>query len=542
MKNVKLAFLGGLLLAVWGLPFASPAFAVDPVDQILIKEGDVVPGVGLVTSIWNKSVDNDGNTVVQVETDNPDYNLDHAVLVNGVLQLMEGQAMALPAGSTLDEFNTMTINTSLNHAWWFDLDGTSGPVDDAALYFGTNMLLQQGFPSTAPTFGVGNYINFFAQSLLNEQDHILVIMSVNDPLMPITTDWAIVLMTVDATGNLESETVLFREQEKMPGQPNAARNLEIRTQCFAFNDLDQFMVTLDEDYTGEAIYVDYTLVARQDQPSPVAGRNWKYLDGAEIDLNNVGGWVIHAELDGDNETDFLIEKSGEKLVQEGDSLPGIEGYKFTRFGMGPVEISDTDNVLWYGDWDDPDITKDNGLFLNEHLILKNGLSKVEGQLIERIHGVEFGYRMSPNGEWIIVEAQLEGDVNSVMLLHIGPWTYLGKGLAGTGGKTPMLRCRGTLGGDTNVDLELTNAMPNTSAALVVGYSEVSAPFMGGTMVPWPDLIIPGLPVDANGELTLSVPIIPGIPGDIPIWVQMWVMDPAAPSGYSASNGVKGVTP
>ena len=156
MKNVKAAILVGLILAAWNLVLAGPALAVDPVDQILIKEGDVIPGVGNVTAIWNKSVDNDGNTVIQVETDNPDYDLDHAVLVNGVVHLTEGEAMAQPAGSTLDEFNTMQINTSLNHAWWFDLEGTTGPYDDAALYFNTNMLLQQGYPSTAPEFGASS--------------------------------------------------------------------------------------------------------------------------------------------------------------------------------------------------------------------------------------------------------------------------------------------------------------------------------------------------------------------------------------------------
>jgi len=86
-------------------------------------------------------------------------------------------------------------------------------------------------------------------------------------------------------------------------------------------------------------------------------------------------------------------------------------------------------------------------------------------------------------------------------------------------------------------LALTDALPASTALLVLGLSEVSVPFKGGTLVPSPDLIIPNLPVDGAGTLTIPIPLPDPLPGGAHRYFQLFVVDGGAPHGLSASNGI-----
>jgi hypothetical protein len=518
----------------------------DPDSQVLVRAGDLVPGVGAVEAIDNLTVDDDGNALVQVNTDNVDLGRDLAVLRNGHLHLQEGQALPLPTGATLKAFDTPTLNTALHSAWVHELDGTGSFADDVGLYFGDQLLLQEGGASSAPQLLGGNVIKGLYEAEINNLDRMLLITIIDEPGQLPGLNFAVLRITVDAAGNLASETLILRAGDfVVPGVSGELTNMEIRGQCLSFNDLDQFMfVTTESGVSGteRAVYIDGVQLARDGGPSPVAGRPWDTVAGAEVDLNNLGDWVLHAELEGDSDSAYLIERNGAKFIQEGDTLPAIPGFVFQRFGFGPVYVGDNGNVLWFGDWDDPDTSRDTGLFLNHQLILQEGVSVVDGELVEFIRGVEKGYVLSPDGEWIVVEVELAGGVNAALLIHVGPWTCLDGGSAGTGGITPRLRGAGSLEGDSLARLELTHAKPSTTSAMVMGLSELSVPFRGGILVPNPDVLALGLPVDAQGESTLALPIPVGLPPGLAVWFQAWIQDPGGPFNLAASNAVKGTTP
>jgi hypothetical protein len=518
----------------------------DPDAQILVRAGDPVPAVGVVEAIDNLTVDDDGNTLVQVDTDNPDFGIDTVVLRNGHLLLQQGQALPLPTGATLKAFDTPTLNTSLHSAWVHELDDTGSFTDDVALYFGDQLLLQEGGASSAPQLLGGNVIKGLYEAEINNLDHMVLITIIDEPGQLPGLNIAVLRITVDAGGNLASETLILRAGDfVVPGVSGELTNMEIRGQCLSFNDLDQFMFVTTEagsSGTNRAVYIDGVQVARDGSPSPVPGRPWDTVAGAEVDLNNLGDWVLHAELEGDSDSDYLIEKSGAKFIQEGDTLPAIPGFVLQRFGFGPVFVGDNGNVLWFGDWDDPDTSRDSGLFLNHQLILQEGVSVVDGELVEFIRGVEKGYVLSPDGEWVVVEVELAGGVNAAVLIHVGPWTYLDGGSAGTGGITPRLRGGGSLEGDSLARLELSSAKASTTSAMVMGLSELSVPFRGGILVPNPDALALGLPVDAQGESHLALPIPVGLPPGLAVWFQAWIQDPGGPFSLAASNAVKGTTP
>lgn len=121
------------------------------------------------------------------------------------------------------------------------------------------------------------------------------------------------------------------------------------------------------------------------------------------------------------------------------------------------------------------------------------------------------------------------------------WFDLGAALAGTHG-APVLSPDGTLQPGSPLTLALSNALENSSATLIIGVSALNAPFKGGTLVPFPNLLIFGLPTGPAGVLVLAGTWPGGLPSNFGIYFQNWIVDPAGPSGLSATNAVEAVTP
>jgi hypothetical protein len=130
----------------------------------------------------------------------------------------------------------------------------------------------------------------------------------------------------------------------------------------------------------------------------------------------------------------------------------------------------------------------------------------------------------------------------VLKFAFGPLTNLGHALAGIAGLTPTLLGDGTLEPGSAGSITLTNAKPSAPAFLLVGLSELDAPFKGGTMTPNPQLILP-LATSASGSKLLSWATWPAsLPSGTELLLQYWIVDPGGPAGFSASNGLSAVTP
>jgi hypothetical protein len=119
------------------------------------------------------------------------------------------------------------------------------------------------------------------------------------------------------------------------------------------------------------------------------------------------------------------------------------------------------------------------------------------------------------------------------------WTDLGFALAGTHGAPTLVGsgppCSGGL-----ITLSLGNALENTVTFLVVGFSAITVPFKGGTLVPNPDFLLL-LPTGPAGAVPFGVTLPPGVPAGVSLWFQHWVIDAAGPAGYAASGAVKTTT-
>jgi hypothetical protein len=120
----------------------------------------------------------------------------------------------------------------------------------------------------------------------------------------------------------------------------------------------------------------------------------------------------------------------------------------------------------------------------------------------------------------------------------GPWTDVGGGKPGTGGLTPLLEGEGPLTDGSFNALHLSQALPSSSAHVILGLSAIRLPFKGGTLVPAPDLVLGNVPVSAAGTLSLSFRWPSGIPAGLSFWFQSWIADDGVTPGVSASNALR----
>jgi hypothetical protein len=121
-----------------------------------------------------------------------------------------------------------------------------------------------------------------------------------------------------------------------------------------------------------------------------------------------------------------------------------------------------------------------------------------------------------------------------------PWVDLGLGLAGINGE-PIMTPSGPLANGTTYKIDLSNARTLSNAWLVVGLSNQSVPFKGGTLVPTDDLLIGPLQTGFGGVATATGIFPANISAGTKLYFQWWVKDAAGPVGFSASNAYEGTS-
>jgi hypothetical protein len=158
-----------------------------------------------------------------------------------------------------------------------------------------------------------------------------------------------------------------------------------------------------------------------------------------------------------------------------------------------------------------------------------------------------GRSVGTDGDQVVVGAtgddESGADAGAIYVFDAGPgpWVDLGLGLAGANG-VPSLQGCGPLLPGTHASLSLTDGAPGTSTTVVIGLSDLSAPFKGGVLVPNPDVLLAGLVTDGDGSWVMEDTWPQGIPSGLASWWQVWMPDAAGPAGFSASNALTVVTP
>lgn len=537
-----------LPLPLMSILFASPAFAQGPVP--VVEEGDAVVGVGVVTRIDNLAINNSGTTLVEVDTDNGDTDADSALLRNGALELREGQGLVLPLGASLSSFDSVNLNANGDSAWNFFLDGTTSIFDDSGLYFNAGLRIQEGDPSTAPEFSASTpYIGFFDVKL-NDFNQLLVVASFDDPVIATSVDRGLMRIDLDGSGAVISENAFLKEEDPAPGAGGATiTDFGTGPHESAINNSGDilFAVDLTGGSSSQGIYLNSSPLALQGMASPVAGRSWTVLSSSEMDLNNAGDHVFSGTLDGPAGTNLLIVKNGTKFRQQGDTLPAIGGgFVLANFGTGPLWINDEGEVLWFGDWDDPNTDVDSGLFIDDELIVQEGVTTIGGVVIDTLAGTQDGYAMSRNGRFVLFEATLEDGTNGAYLIERRLGTNYCVGAVNSTGNGVQLSGEGSsLLANQNVVLRAEGLPPGVPGIFFFGPNQVQVSFgdgfrcVGGATRRIQPVATAGGSGVTMRALNFTAPYAAFLaPGSSNF--QLWYRDPSGPggTGFNLSDGLE----
>lgn len=415
------ALAGSLAILLLGSPpcaiNASPASS--PM-RLLVRQGDPVPGVGLVTRIDNVTINNAGEWLVEADTD-ADASSDEVMLRGSGLYLRENQTLEHPPGATISSFDSVNLNSAGHSGWNFFLRNQPSNAD-SGVYFDTGLLIQENDLSIAPQLSPNARYSGFLDVKVNDADQIAVVATIDDPLIPTTIDRALVIVGLDGSGHLLSEKALAKEGQILPGQTQAIADFGTGPHQSAFNNLGQLLYFADLTgifLTDGVIYRDLTRIAQEGSPSPVAGRNYEILAGYGLDMNSLGEIVFRANLDGDPTSDEDIIVEDEELVHTREILPATSPFILTDLGPadGPVAIDEDRNVLWYGHWNNPDPAKDRGLFLNRVPIAQKG-EPVGGLTVDTFATGPNAFAMSRNGRYIVFRGVLSDKTEAAVLLEV----------------------------------------------------------------------------------------------------------------------------
>lgn len=403
------------------VPIAALAQAPGPIT-VLVIEGDTISGIGTVTTIDNLAINAAGQWMVQVDTDAEDTDADQVLLRDGLVWLREGDPLAAPAGATVDGFDAVTLNVDTRSG--LDLFLADVPAEnDMGVYLDQSLLVQEG-DELAP--GVP-YIGFLDVKI-NAAEELAVVASVADPAVAGEVERVIVVLETGPGGELVAQEL--RVEEGVTMLPDADGALQTVVDVgrgpheWAWNDAGELLFLADFDPAAgiDGIYLGSELVAIEDGPSPLVDRSYQFLSSRGMDLNGAGQWVFKANLDGEEADDELIQVGQSVFVREGDTISATGGAALTGFGLpfGPVEIDDDGNVLWFGSWDDDDEDSDTGLFFNNALIIEEGVTNIDGQLVDAIAAGQNAFALSEQNRYVIFEATLADGREGAFLVQIDP--------------------------------------------------------------------------------------------------------------------------
>ncbi|MGE0480060.1 MAG: hypothetical protein AB7Q17_06265 [Phycisphaerae bacterium] len=388
--------------------------------SLLLYETQAAPDGSLITDISTVAVNDAGDWFVTVTTDNADPDLRFVMIRNGTQFARENDALAAPVGSNISSFDSQRINANGDAGWNLFLRNTGGTTNDSGIFFNTTLLIQESAVSNATDFSPGTpYIGFF-EVRMNDANQLASVLSVDDPAITTSVDRALMRLDYDPGMGILTEAVVYKEGDVLPGQEQALTDFGTTHDTFGFNNAGDVLYVASltgNTATNGVIYRNDTLIAQKGDPSPVDARTYANIGtSTKVAINDAGDVVFKASLAGDLATDTILIRNGQKFMQEGDLAPQVGGETLTGFGTGPVWINDL-GVVWYGAWTGA-TANNHGLFLNDQLLIRRGVTTIDGFNVTTVAGsvngsggISNGFETSPNGRYIILRAVIEDPAN-----------------------------------------------------------------------------------------------------------------------------------
>jgi len=413
-----------VLLALSGIVLAQTA-------TVIVRRGQPVQGLGFNAGALEKLAVNDsGEWLVMMNTNNPDENADEVVVRNGFLTLQEGAIVGNPPGASIDEFGSLNIDEKGDSAWEFTLvDPNVISQANAGLYLDTKLVALSGDPLNTPGYGrTATWSRFVGITKHNNNNQILIGSQVNDPAIGGIFDDSIILLSLDDNQNVINSIDIAHEGGQVP-----QIGLSVAQNGLPFNQVTQMDLNDRGDVLWQAkmgaqnssdrvILLNDQVLVRNGDASPVAGLNWNIASPVRLALNDAGDWLVQGNLTGIQNRRPFVAINNQILVRARETIPAISPFLLDNFATGtPLFLANTGEAIYRAQWTGPGAT-DTGLFLGKDLIVREGVTKLDNVAIDEFVDNEAAIATSPSGRFVLFECTLTDGANVIGFVDIGRMT------------------------------------------------------------------------------------------------------------------------
>jgi hypothetical protein len=430
------------------------AFSQTPI----VSDGDVIPGVGNVTRIDDVFVNSNGHWIVEAETDNSVTTMSNVVIANDVVIFQEGTTTGIPLAlnATLSTMDVMFITDGGNSVFIPRLTPMAGGSNfGVVLWNGLPLMQEFVTPVTGVGAPAGALWEFIGEVWANDSNQMLVVGNTLGAIDVIS------LITHDGLGNVTSQQILAIEGVQLPGAHHnaAVQGVFMGRRMNQINQNGDLLWLIDDIHAlpGGAsntccdsfVYLNSSPVISESGVVPFdLATVWGTQSSTEVDLNDSGDWVINSARNPNEFNLDVIVKNGTQLIAaEGMTLPPIAPWLFTQLGPGaPTRIDNGGNVFYYADWDDTNLDVDTGIFRNQELFLQEGVSMINGTVIDVIASGAEGYEVSRSGQYLLVEVTLVGGADMAVLYDVNAsvgTNYCGPAVVNSSGNSGVIHAQGS---------------------------------------------------------------------------------------------------
>jgi len=427
------------LLALGGLP------ASQTVD-LLIREGNPVIGLGPIQTIQNLVINDNGGWLVLADTDAPAA-MDYSVLRQGFPAIGESDPVADPLGATVNSLanSTWRYDDSGNILWNFRITGPGvTTLTDSCLYWNTRLLARERSLVNADSGAVSPdafWKTFFSYDFAGP-NRVIVFCELDDPAINNPSDDAVAEIFIDEFGIVTETNILMVEGQSFPMDLDPTDEDDMIFEGYApstnfhfagvnrYGDFIWGPETTAASNEGYILVNFDTIAAREGQvfEAPgnpdLDGRSILNFNQFEADINDFGDYFHTAGLNGAANTPLantnaILMLNGEVYVQEGQTLPSLNGATIGNTTNAPLYISNSRDTFWVADLRNTLASEDLAYMRNHEVILRKGQDFVGDFLVQELRSAPNGFNVSKDGRFWIGEVVFQGSLDAALMVDFG---------------------------------------------------------------------------------------------------------------------------
>jgi len=354
-------FLGPLTALAGTGPGAAPVF------EVLARVGDPAGQSGQITYFSSPDTGGGRHWTAIVGTDSPVA--PWVILVDG-RNASDGD-IGVPGYWAYEQ---PRVNADRVAAW----PGTEIENSfQSALFVHGRLALLEGDPVAYPGAAEGLVFRLFRTVHVNRTQ--VVVSCVLDDANPGPLGLQVLLRLVpDERGGFRQE-LLAQSGESLPGMSSPIAALAgLGHQCDLNAGGDVLFLTTESN--GQSwVYLNDRLVLREGQ---AIGPDGLILEDIyAVNTNDLGDVAVHGRTPDDLQGVVgLLAVNGQVVAVAGDPVPGYPGQTLQHVG-GSAVLTNAGEVLWWGRVQDAPAESDEVLFLGERVLLREGETLVDGQVL-----------------------------------------------------------------------------------------------------------------------------------------------------------------